>query len=98
MHVLLTMFTLGPGMEEFGDKLGENFSSTLRSQKGFKRLTMFRNDDTGECGGLSIWQSKEDAEAALATTGSKLKEALTGVAKGEPKRGVYDLWRIVEAD
>lgn len=98
MHILFTMFTLGPGTQEFGDKLGENFSSALKGLKGFKRLTMFRNDDTGECGGLSIWQSKEDAEAALAITGSKLKDALSGVAKGEPKRGVYDVWRIVEAD
>jgi len=98
MHALLTMFTLGPGMDEFADKLGENFSSALRSQEGFKGLTMFRNDETGECGGLSIWLSKQDAEAALATTGSKLKEALSGVVKGEPKRGLYEVWRIVEAD
>jgi len=98
MHVLFTMFTLGPGTQELGDKLGENFSSTLTGLKGFERLTMFRNDETGECGGLSIWQSKQDAEAALAATGSKLKEALTGVAKGEPKRAVYEVWRVVEAD
>jgi len=98
MHVLFTMFTLGPGTQELGDKLGENFSSTLTGLKGFERLTMFRNDETGECGGLSIWQSKQDAEAALAATGSKLKEALTGVVKGEPKRAVYEVWRVVEAD
>ena len=98
MHVLFTMFTLGPGAQEIGDKLGEQFSSTLKDLKGFKRLTMFRDDETGECGGLSLWESKQDAEAALATTGSKLKEALTGVVTGPPKRGVYEMWKILETE
>ena len=98
MHVLFTVFTLGPGTQEIGDELGEKFSSILTGLKGFKRLTMFREDETGECGGLSLWESKEDAEAALATTGSKLKGALTGVIKRQPQRGVYEVWRIVEAD
>jgi len=98
MYVLFTMFTLGPETQEIADKLGEKFSSILTSLKGFKRLTMFRDDETGENGGLSLWESKEDAEAALATTGSELKEALSGVVKGQPKRGVYEVWKISEAN
>ena len=98
MYVLFTMFTLGPEAQEIADKLGEKFSSILTGLKGFKRLTMFRDDETGENGGLSLWESKEDAEAALATTGSELKEALSGVVKGQPKRGVYEVWKISEAN
>jgi heme-degrading monooxygenase HmoA len=98
MYVLFTVFTLGPETREIADKLGEKFSSILTGLKGFKRLTMFRDDETGENGGLSLWESKEDAEAALATTGSELKEALSGVVKGPPKRGVYEVWRISEAN
>ena len=98
MYVLFTMFTLGPETQEIAGKLGEKFSSILTGLKGFKRLTMFRDDETGENGGLSLWESKEDAEAALATTGSELKEALSGVVKGQPKRGVYEVWKISEAN
>lgn len=98
MYVLFTMFTLGPDTQEIADKLGEKFSSMLTGLKGFKGLTMFCDDETGENGGLSLWESKEDAEAALATTGSELKESLSGVVKGEPKRGVYEVWKIVESD
>ncbi|MBN2029553.1 hypothetical protein JW824_04845 [bacterium] len=92
------MFTLGPETQEIADKLGEKFSSLLKGQNGFKRLTMFRNDETGENGGLSLWESKADAEAALAATGSELKEALSDVVKGQPKRGIYEVWGVLEAD
>jgi heme-degrading monooxygenase HmoA len=98
MYSLFTMFTLGPNAQQTADKLGENFSTLLKGLKGYKSLTMFRNDDTGECGGLSLWESKEDAEAALETTGSALKDALGDVVKERPKRGVYEVWRIDEAD
>lgn len=97
MYVLFTIFTLGPGMQDTADKLGENFSSFLKELKGFRRLTMFRDDETGECGGLSLWESKDDAEAALKHTGAKLKDALTGIVKGEPKRGIYEVWQILDA-
>ncbi|RLE32712.1 hypothetical protein DRJ24_06205 [Candidatus Acetothermia bacterium] len=98
MYALFTMFTLGPETQEIADKLGEKFSSILTGLKGFKRLTMFRDDETGENGGLSLWESKADAEVALATTGSELREAVSGVVKGQPKRGVYEVWSVFEAD
>ncbi|MBN2541816.1 hypothetical protein JXI42_03035 [bacterium] len=98
MYALLTTFTLGPGKEELGDKLGAQFSAILKNQKGFKKLTMFRDDATGECGGFSLWESREDAEAAMANTGNELKESLTGVVTGPPKRGVYDIWDVFEVE
>ena len=98
MYALLTMFTLGPGTREIADKMGEQFSAVIAGLKGLKGMTMFGDDSTGEYGGLSLWESKADAEAALATTGAKLGEALSGIVKGEPKRGVYEVWRVFEAD
>ena len=98
MHALLTMFTLGPGKREIADKLGDQFSAALASMTGFKTMTMFGDDVTGEYGGLSLWESKEDGESALAATGAKLDEALRGILKGEPKRGVYEVWGVFEAE
>lgn len=84
MFTLFTMFTLGPNAQQTADKLGENFSTLLKGLKGFKSLTMFRDDDTGECGGLSLWESKEDAEAALETTGAALKDARAAWLRNGP--------------
>jgi hypothetical protein len=98
MYALLTMFTLGPGKQEVANKMGEEFSSAIAGMEGVKSMTMFGDDATGEYGGLSLWQSKEDAETALAAIGPKLGEALSGIVKGEPKRGVYEVWNVFEAD
>jgi len=94
MYVLLTTMNLGEKTQDLQVKLGEQFSSSLRRLKGFKSLTMFRDPPTGRCGGLSLWETKEDAKAALSSTGSKLKEALAGVVKEPPTRDVYEVWGV----
>ena len=98
MYARLVMFTLGQANVCPAEKLADQFASALKTLKGFKSATFFGDNTVGEYGGLSLWESKEDAEAALATTGSELKEALSGVVKGQPKRGVYEVWKISEAN
>ena len=92
MYAVLTMFTLGPGTRPIADKIGEQFMPVLKSFKGLKDVTFFSDDAAGEYGGLSLWETKEDAEACLAATGPKLEEALKDIVKGPPKRGVYEVW------
>jgi heme-degrading monooxygenase HmoA len=96
MYTLLTTMDLGSGTQDLQEKLGQQFSSALRGLKGFKKLTMFRDPATGKCGGLSLWETKEDAEAALSSTGPKLKEALAGAVKEPPTREVYEVWGVFE--
>ncbi|HUS70924.1 MAG TPA: hypothetical protein VM075_09160, partial [Anaerolineae bacterium] len=68
MYAVLVLFTLGPGTGEMADKAGEQFGGMLQSMKGFKGMTMIGDYDTGEYGGMTLWETKEDAEAALAAT------------------------------
>jgi len=96
MYVLLTTMDLGAGTEDLQIKLGEEFSSALRRLKGFKSLTMFRDPATGKCGGLSLWVTREDAQAALSSTGQKLKDALAGAVKAPPVREIYEVWGVFE--
>ena len=92
MYAALTLFTLGPGTREIADKSGEKFGPMLQGMKGFKSMTMFGDHDTGEYGGLTIWETKEDAEAALAATEGPMQEALGDLLKGPPTRKVFELW------
>lgn len=92
MYALLTLFTLGPGTREIADKTGEQFAPFLAGLKGFKGATMFGDDDTGEYGGLTLWETKEDAEAALAATKGPMQEAVGDVLKGPPTRKVFEVW------
>jgi heme-degrading monooxygenase HmoA len=94
MYASFTMFTLGPGTRPAAEKLGEQFAPVLRSMKGFKNVTFIGDDSTGEYAALVLWESKDDAEAAVAATGPELEKALSGMMKGPPKRGVYEVWEI----
>ena len=74
------------------DKTGEQFGPMIAGMKGFKGMTMFGDYDTGEYGGLSLWETKEDAEAALAATEAPMKEGLGDLLKGPPVRKVFEVW------
>jgi heme-degrading monooxygenase HmoA len=92
MHAILTLFTLGPGTREIADKTGEQFGPVLADLKGFKSVTMFGDYDTGEYGGLSVWETKEDAEAAMAAVGPNMQEALGDMLKGPPTMQVFEVF------
>ena len=92
MYALLTLFTLGPGSQEIADQMGVQFGGMLGGMKGFKSITMFGDNDTGEYGGLSVWETKEDAEAVMAATEAPMKEALGDKVKGPPLRKMFEVW------
>jgi heme-degrading monooxygenase HmoA len=92
MYVVLTTFTLGPGTRELADKMGGQFTAMLQGMKGFQSMIMFGDYDTGEYGGLSTWETKEDAEAALAGTEEPMKQAVGNLLKGPPVRKLFEVW------
>ena len=92
MYARLTMFTLGPGMRSTMEKLTDQFASVLKTLKGFKSATFFGDDTVGECGCLSLWESKEDVEAAGTALGPKLEQALSGIVKGPPTRRLFEVY------
>ena len=92
MYASLVMLTIGPGMRSTGEKLAEQFGSALKSLKGFKSVTFFADAEVGEYGSFSIWESKEDAEAAAATTGPRLEQALSGLVKEQPTRRFFEVY------
>jgi len=43
-----------------------------------------------------LWVTREDAQAALSSTGQKLKDALAGAVKAPPVREIYEVWGVFE--
>ena len=76
MYATLLTLTLGPGMRSAGEKLADQFAPALKTMKGFKGVTFFGDETTGDYGSLTLWETKEDAEAAAAVTGPKLEQAV----------------------
>ncbi len=92
MYTTLTMFTTKPGMREIVEKLADGMFSTVSGMKGFKSVTFFADPETDEYGGFSLWESKEDADAAFTVTGPKLEEALNDIGTGPPTRRVFEVY------
>ena len=97
MHALWTTFTLGPGTRQTVEKLGEQWAPILKSFKGFKSATFIGDDSAGEYAALSLWETKEYAEAALADTDPKVQQQIGSIAKGPVTRMIYEVRRVIEA-
>ena len=92
MYASLLTLNLGSGMRLAGEKLADQFASVLRTLKGFKEVTFLADDTVGEYGSLTLWESKEDVEAAAAVLGPKLEQAVSGIAKEPPTRRVFEVY------
>jgi len=92
MYASLSVVKLGPGMRSDAEKMADQFAPALRALKGFKRVTFFGDETVGEYGSLSLWESKEDAEAAAAVIGPKLQQAVSGMAKEPPTRRFFEVY------
>lgn len=92
MYARLIMFTLGPGMRPTSEELADQFASLHKTLKGFRAATYIGDDTVGEYGALSIWESKEDEEAASVALRPKLEQALSGIAKGPPTSRSFEVY------
>ena len=93
MHAMLTTFTLGAGTREAADRLGDQWQPVLSSLKGFRSATMFGDAETGEYAALTLWETREDAESAIADTEAGFQEHVGSIAKEPPIRRIYEVWR-----
>ncbi|MFQ5971930.1 MAG: antibiotic biosynthesis monooxygenase family protein [Alphaproteobacteria bacterium] len=65
MYARLLTFRLGPGTRETGEKLADEFYPLMKSLKGFRSVAFLMwDEEAGEFGSFSLWETKEDAEAA----------------------------------
>jgi heme-degrading monooxygenase HmoA len=92
MYATFVMFTLGPGTRPTAEKLAEQFAPVIKGLKGFKSIIFLGDDAVGEYASLTIYESKEDAEAAVAVTGPRLEEALKDIVKGPPTRRLFEVF------
>ncbi|OPY78230.1 MAG: hypothetical protein A4E65_02384 [Syntrophorhabdus sp. PtaU1.Bin153] len=88
---LITM-NFGPGMRSAAEKVADTFAAIYKTMKGFRGATFFADHETGECGALTVWESREDAEAATASLWPKLQEIAHGMLKGPPTVRVFELY------
>jgi heme-degrading monooxygenase HmoA len=91
MYSRLVIFRFGPGKRSTIEELVDEFDPLYRAQKGFRHLFVIGDDATGEYGSFSVWETKEDAEAANAVIAPRLQQALTGLLEGPPDRWFFEV-------
>lgn len=94
MYAILTTFTLLADKHETADKLGDQWQPVLSSLEGFKSATMCGDAETGEYAALTLWETKEDAEAAVAATEAGFQRSVVSIAMEPPIRRVYEIRRM----
>ena len=92
MIVRLIMMNFGPGMQSEGEKVADKFAPIYKTFKGFKNATFFFDYEIGTAGSLTLWESKEDGEAAAAIMRPKLMESAGSILKGPPTVQTFKLY------
>ena len=92
MYAQLSIIKLGGGMRSTAEKIADQSLPTLKMLKGFKSVTFFGDVELGEYGSFTLWETKEDAEAAAAVMRPKVEKAVSGIAKAPPTRQFYEVY------
>jgi heme-degrading monooxygenase HmoA len=91
MYPRVVIFKLGQGERSTIQALAAAFDPLYRAQPGFNELYVLGNQVSGEYGSFSVWESKDDAEAADAMIAPQLQQALAGRLQGAPTRWFFDV-------
>ena len=92
MYAGKTMFTMPAGARPQMEDLADKMLPMMRQMPGFVSITFLVDEHTSEYGGIALWETKENAEAAMQQTGAKLEEALAGSVIGPLRRTVYEVY------
>ncbi len=92
MYARLNKMNVGPGQREFAEGMADKIAPVMRSLNGFRSVTFMGDFETGEIGGLSVWETKEDADAAGETMASMFQEAVGDKLKGPPDIKVLEVY------
>ena len=92
MYAATTMFNMPPGARPKMEELADKMVVGMRQMPGFVSITFVIDEEANEYGGMALWETKENAEAAMEKTGAQLDEALAGKTIGPLRRTLYEVY------
>ncbi len=79
MYARLSVISLDPGMRARMEKLADRLATQLKGLKGFRSVTFVMDAEAGDYGSFSLWDTKEDAEAASAAISPQVAKIFQGM-------------------
>jgi heme-degrading monooxygenase HmoA len=94
MHARIVMFTLDPGSLPASSRLANRHEPVMRRLNGFRSVTWLHNDDAGQYGSFSLWDTRADAEAVSGVTELQLDDASKAALKGPPTVQIFEIAEV----
>ncbi len=79
-------------MRPQAEAMADEAVARYKAQEGLKSVTFLADDDNGQYAALSLWDTREDAEAAGEALRAGLQQALHGIAAGPPTISLYEVY------
>lgn len=77
MYARLTVFNMGPGKREIATALADDAVKRSRDMEGFVSATyMIFDEEAGDYGSLTLWQTKANADAAASSLMTWMKDEI----------------------
>ena len=93
MFAELVIVKLGPDMRSMAQTMADHLAPVYKTLKGFKSVVFIGDVDAGEYGSLSLWESREDAEALSGAVKGRLKKVASSVPKqGPTSRRIFEVY------
>ena len=92
MYAATTMFTMPSGMREKMEQLADQMLGGMKQMPGFVSVKFVIDEEANEYGGFALWETRENAKAAMQQTRAKLDEALAGAVIGPLRRKLFEVY------
>lgn len=92
MYARYIMLRLGPDSRALAERIADEAFPIYQAQEGFKSVFFLADDPRGEHGSLSVWESRETAEKAIAAPGSWLRQSYGARLQGPPETRMFEIY------
>lgn len=90
MYARYIVLTLGTANRPLAEKICDEAAEKYAQQRGFKSVTFLFDDALGEYASLSLWDSRDDAEAGADALRPWLLEVTAGQLLAPPEARFFE--------
>ena len=93
MFARMMFVRLRPGSRYQGEKLAARWQAGVATLPGFVSVSFFGDEERGEYGYFSLWETREDAERVPRDLGEPVSAALAELAVAKPEVRIYGVYQ-----
>ncbi len=93
MYARYFTFKAKPGVRSEVEALADQVFGFIKSLQGFISVHFVVSEDESVYGTFSLWESKQDADAAGESLRSRTREALEEIAAEPPTQRVFEVYK-----